>query len=54
MNRLIRIVAIFICILMCALGAIFSPNEKADVLESKNAVVPITNQQPHRRAWILI
>jgi len=53
MNRSAKIAAIFICILLCTLGAIFSPNEKTDVRESKHFIVPIRNQEPNRHAWLL-
>jgi len=49
MTRTIKAALLFSILSLCALAAIFSPNETAkDDRESKTQVVPVNNPQPHR------
>jgi hypothetical protein len=46
---------LFACILLCAAGAILSPNDPAkDERDSHTQVVPVNNRHPHRGIWLRV
>ena len=45
---------LFLCFLLCAVGAALSPNETTSELQPKRDLVPVNNQQPHRGVWLRV
>jgi len=46
---------LFVCLMVCALGAILSPKETAkEERDSHTQVVPVNNSQRHRGIWLRI
>jgi hypothetical protein len=45
---------LFCALLLCALGAVFSPKEPAKDREPKTQVMPVNNQRPHRGIWLRV
>ena len=55
MTRTIKAALLVSILSVCALAAIFSPNEtKKNDRESKTQVVPVNNPQPHRGIWLRV
>jgi len=54
MTRTIKAAVLLMCILVCTLGAFFSPQETAPDRASKTQVLPVNNRQPHRGAWLRV
>jgi len=52
MSAQIKILAILLCALFCAAGAIFSLNERANGDRAKTRVVPIDNRAKQQKFWL--
>ena len=55
MTRTIKAALLVSILSVCALAAIFSPNETAkDDREPQTQFVPVNNPQPHRGIWLRV
>ena len=55
MTRTIKAALLFLCFMVCALGAVLSPKEAAkNERDSRTQVVPVNNHQPHRGFWLRV
>lgn len=54
MRQTTKAALLFCVLLLCALGAIFSPKETVPGRESKTHVVPVNNRQSHRGGWLRV
>ena len=54
MKRATKILMVAMCVSLCVGGAIFSVKENAKDSRPKTKVVPVNNDQPHRRVWIWV
>ena len=54
MTRTIKAALLFGIFVLCALGVIFSPQEKPQNREQRTYVVPVNNRQPQRTLWLRV
>lgn len=54
MTRTIKAALLFGIFVLCALGVIFSPQEKPQNREQRTHVVPVNNRQPQRTLWLRV
>ncbi len=45
---------LFLCFLLCGLGAVLSPKDAAPAREPKIQVVPVNNRQAQRGLWLRV
>jgi hypothetical protein len=54
MRPTIKAAMLFLCFLLCAVGAALSPKETASDARLKTQLVPVNNHQAHRSGWLRV
>jgi hypothetical protein len=52
MNRTAKILALCLCLAICAGGAFFSPKPQVEEAEPKTHTSPVINRLPERIIWV--
>jgi hypothetical protein len=54
MNRLLKLLVICLCFVICGAGAIFMPVDSAPINPERPNAMPVRNHEPARRIWLQV